>query len=46
LNGRRRVFQRTAYFHLDDLVEVGLTDRIFIHPCPQFTEDSSTGCID
>jgi len=27
-----RVSQRTAYFHLGDLIEVGPTERIFTNP--------------
>ncbi len=38
-----RVSQRTAYFHLGDLVEVGSTDRIFTNPRHQLTEDYITG---
>lgn len=38
-----RVSQRTAYFHLGDLVEVGETDRIFTNPSHQLTEDYITG---
>ena len=38
-----RVSQRTAYFHLRDLVEVGATDRIFTNPRHQLTEDYITG---
>ncbi|NLZ18101.1 MAG: phosphate ABC transporter ATP-binding protein [Desulfobulbaceae bacterium] len=38
-----RVSQRTAYFHLGDLVEVGQTDRIFTNPSHQLTEDYITG---
>lgn len=38
-----RVSQRTAYFHLGDLVEVGPTDRIFTNPRHQLTEDYITG---
>jgi len=38
-----RVSQRTAYFHLGDLVEVGSTDRIFTIPRHQLTEDYITG---
>ena len=38
-----RVSQRTAYFHLGDLVEVGATDRIFTNPRHQLTEDDITG---
>lgn len=38
-----RVSQRTAYFHLGNLVEVGSTDRIFTNPRHQLTEDYITG---
>ena len=38
-----RVSQRTAYFHLGDLVEVGDTDRIFTNPRHKLTEDYITG---
>lgn len=38
-----RVSQRTAYFHLGDLVEVGETDRIFTSPEHKLTEDYITG---
>jgi phosphate transport system ATP-binding protein len=38
-----RVSQRTAYFHLGDLIEVGETDRIFTNPGHQLTEDYITG---
>jgi phosphate transport system ATP-binding protein len=38
-----RVSQRTAYFHLGDLVEVGETDRIFTNPSHRLTEDYVTG---
>jgi phosphate transport system ATP-binding protein len=38
-----RVSQRTAYFHLGNLVEVGPTDRIFTNPRHQLTEDYITG---
>ena len=38
-----RVSQRTAYFHLGDLIEVGDTDRIFVKPQHQLTEDYITG---
>lgn len=38
-----RISQRTAYFHLGDLVEVGATDRIFTNPLHQLTEDYITG---
>lgn len=38
-----RVSQRTAYFHLGDLIEVGATDQIFTNPKHQLTEDYITG---
>jgi phosphate transport system ATP-binding protein len=38
-----RVSQRTAYFHLGELVEVGETDRIFTNPRHKLTEDYITG---
>ncbi|MFH1217903.1 MAG: phosphate ABC transporter ATP-binding protein PstB [Pseudomonadota bacterium] len=38
-----RVSQRTAYFHLGDLIEVGKTERIFTNPRHQLTEDYITG---
>ena len=38
-----RVSQRTAYFHLGDLVEVGSTERIFTNPRHKLTEDYITG---
>jgi len=38
-----RVSQRTAYFHLGDLIEVGDTDQIFTNPRHQLTEDYITG---
>jgi phosphate transport system ATP-binding protein len=38
-----RVSQRTAYFHLGDLVEVGSTDKIFTNPTHKLTEDYITG---
>lgn len=38
-----RVSQRTAYFHLGKLIEVGPTDRIFTNPGHQLTEDYITG---
>ncbi|HEB70195.1 MAG TPA: phosphate ABC transporter ATP-binding protein [Desulfobulbus sp.] len=38
-----RVSQRTAYFHLGDLIEVGSTDRIFTNPRHRLTEDYITG---
>ncbi|MDQ2641685.1 MAG: phosphate ABC transporter ATP-binding protein PstB [Pseudomonadota bacterium] len=40
-----RVSQRTAYFHLGDLIEVGETDRIFTNPRHRMTEDYITGRI-
>ncbi len=38
-----RVSQRTAYFHLGDLIEVGETSRIFTNPRHRLTEDYITG---
>ena len=38
-----RVSQRTAYFHLGDLIEVGPTERIFTNPRHRLTEDYITG---
>ena len=38
-----RVSQRTAYFHLGDLVEIGPTDLIFTIPQQRLTEDYITG---
>ena len=38
-----RVSQRTAYFHLGDLIEVGSTDKIFTNPSHKLTEDYITG---
>ncbi len=38
-----RVSQRTAYFHLGDLIEVGPTDLIFTNPRHKLTEDYITG---
>jgi phosphate transport system ATP-binding protein len=38
-----RVSQRTAYFHLGDLIEVGSTIQIFTNPKHQLTEDYITG---
>ena len=38
-----RVSQRTAYFHLGDLIEVGPTDMIFTNPQQRLTEDYITG---
>ena len=38
-----RVSQRTAYFHLGDLIEVGDTTQIFTNPRHKLTEDYITG---
>ncbi len=38
-----RVSQRTAYFHLGDLIEVGETEQIFTNPRHPLTEDYITG---
>jgi phosphate transport system ATP-binding protein len=38
-----RVSQRTAYFHLGDLIEVGDTRQIFTNPRHKLTEDYITG---
>jgi phosphate transport system ATP-binding protein len=38
-----RVSQRTAYFHLGQLIEVGPTDQIFTNPRHRLTEDYITG---
>src|SRR5580692_5773016 len=38
-----RVSQRTAYFHLGSLVEVGETNRVFTNPRQRLTEDYITG---
>jgi phosphate transport system ATP-binding protein len=38
-----RVSQRTAYFHLGDLIEVGETSTIFTNPQDKLTEDYLTG---
>ncbi|MBK8899218.1 MAG: phosphate ABC transporter ATP-binding protein [Candidatus Competibacteraceae bacterium] len=38
-----RVSQRTAYFHLGDLIEIGDTDQIFTNPRHKLTEDYITG---
>ena len=40
-----RVSQRTAYFHLGRLIEVGETDQIFTNPRHRLTEDYITGRI-
>jgi phosphate transport system ATP-binding protein len=38
-----RVSQRTGYFHLGELIEVGDTDRLFTNPRHRLTEDYITG---
>jgi phosphate transport system ATP-binding protein len=38
-----RVSQRTAYFHLGRLIEIGSTDEIFTTPQHKLTEDYITG---
>jgi phosphate transport system ATP-binding protein len=38
-----RVSQRTGFFHLGDLVEVGTTERIFQNPLDERTKDYITG---
>jgi phosphate transport system ATP-binding protein len=38
-----RVSQRTAYFHLGDLIEVGQTDQLFTRPLHKLTQDYITG---
>ncbi len=38
-----RVSQRTAYFHLGRLIEVGSTNQIFTNPRHELTEDYITG---
>ena len=38
-----RVSQRTEYFHLGDLIEVGATEQIFTNPQHKLTEDYITG---
>jgi len=38
-----RVSQKTAYFHLGDLIEVGRTEQLFTTPRHQLTEDYITG---
>ncbi|MEW6428002.1 MAG: phosphate ABC transporter ATP-binding protein PstB [Thermodesulfobacteriota bacterium] len=38
-----RVSQRTAYFHLGDLIEVGTTEQIFTSPQHKLTEEYITG---
>jgi phosphate transport system ATP-binding protein len=38
-----RVSQRTAYFHLGDLIEVGTTETMFTAPSHKLTQDYITG---
>ena len=38
-----RVSQRTAYFHMGDLIEIGSTHMIFTNPHQKLTEDYITG---
>ncbi len=38
-----RVSQRTAYFHMGELIEVGATNQIFTNPRHKLTEDYITG---
>ena len=38
-----RVSQRTAYFHLGDLIEIGPTEVIFTNPGHELTQDYITG---
>ncbi|HEX5209924.1 MAG TPA: phosphate ABC transporter ATP-binding protein PstB [Steroidobacteraceae bacterium] len=38
-----RVSQRTAYFYMGQLIEVGDTDRVFTNPQHRLTEDYITG---
>ncbi len=38
-----RVSKRTAYFHLGRLVEVGLTDKLFMKPQHEMTNTYITG---
>ena len=40
-----RVSQRTAYFHLGHLIEVGDTNKVFTNPLHKLTEDYVTGRI-
>jgi len=40
-----RVSQRTAYFHMGQLIEVGATDTVFTNPIHRLTEDYVTGRI-
>jgi phosphate transport system ATP-binding protein len=38
-----RVSQRTAYFHLGELIEIGETSQIFTNPQHKLTQDYITG---
>ena len=38
-----RVSDRTAYFHLGELIEVGETNRVFTNPRQKLTEDYISG---
>ena len=38
-----RVSQRTAYFHMGQLVEMGKTEQIFTNPGHELTENYITG---
>ena len=38
-----RVSQKTAFFHLGDLVEYGSTSQIFMNPVEERTKDYITG---
>ncbi len=38
-----RISQRTAYFHMGDLIEIGPTEQIFLNPLHQLTQDYITG---
>jgi phosphate transport system ATP-binding protein len=38
-----RVSQRTAYFHMGELIEVGATHQVFTNPRTKLTEDYITG---
>ncbi len=40
-----RVSQRTAYFHLGDLIEVAPTEQVFTNPRHKLTEDYITGRV-
>jgi len=38
-----RVWQRTAFFHEGEIVEVGRTEEIFTHPGKEHTQDYVNG---